>query len=231
MSGAQSHAAPDSVAPLPCHTDPDQWFDPRHRTASLRACLSCPHRPWCAARALRQRPSCGMWAGVWITGRFDAVALQLHAIATSTAPTDIAADPTPPDSSDPEKASAPSRPTGVISRPARGISAKAIVLARASGHCEVMAPGCRLSVSLMESRLPNGFVDDAATVFAVCEPCAEAVQTLDPRIASRMGFRVDNPMSARVTPFVWRQAHRLLFDAAGGLHPMRDRNASHRLAT
>ena len=80
-------AEPDCVAatvPLPCHADPDQWFDPAARTQSLAACLRCPRRRWCA-RALTCRPSWGMWAGV-DRRPLHPVAHRLSSIAADTPP-------------------------------------------------------------------------------------------------------------------------------------------------
>ena len=77
-------AAPEPEVPLACHLDPDHWFDRAARTASLAACLACPFRRWCARRALQYRPSWGMWAGVWIDGRFAPPPGYLDAIAADT---------------------------------------------------------------------------------------------------------------------------------------------------
>ncbi|WP_158021549.1 WhiB family transcriptional regulator [Mycolicibacterium chubuense] len=88
--------------PLPCHLDPDQWFSLAHRTAALAACLACRLRRSCAQLAPDCRPSWGMWAGIWIDGRFAAAAPLLCAVA--------AAPPAAPQHRRPSPPRPPSRP-------------------------------------------------------------------------------------------------------------------------
>ena len=97
-AAARTLAAPGVEVPLACHTDPDRWFDSGARTAALAECLACPHRRWCAQRALKYQPRWGMWAGIWIPGRFDAVKHFFDAVAADTAlphPPNAAARPAP----------------------------------------------------------------------------------------------------------------------------------------
>ncbi|MFS0899989.1 WhiB family transcriptional regulator [Mycolicibacterium litorale] len=200
-------AEPDAVAAtvsLPCHADPDQWFDPAARTQSLAACLRCPRRRWCARRALTCRPSWGMWAGVWIDGRFAPVAHRLNSIA---------ADAPPPRATGAVAASTPLPcATGVPSpagaRCSTPAPAAALVWARASGHCEIMAPDCRLSADSLESRLGEQPGESTASnLFAVCVRCANLIASLDPRLARRLGYRVCSRDRAPDAPFLWRQQH------------------------
>ncbi|MCB0937442.1 WhiB family transcriptional regulator [Mycobacterium sp. 4D054] len=212
-------AEPDCVAatvPLPCHADPDQWFDPAARTQSLAACLRCPRRRWCARRALTCRPSWGMWAGVWIDGRFTPVAHRLSSIAADTPPpraTGAVAASHRPLVRSPVRPESPP-PAGVrCSTPA---PAAALVWARASGHCEIMAPDCRLTADSLESRLgePPG-KDTASTLFAACVRCANSIASLDPKLARRLGYRVCSRDRAPDAPFLWRQQHWVILNTDG----------------
>lgn len=232
---------PQPVAALPCQNRPDQWFDPAARTASLRACLACTYRRRCAQQALQLQPTDGMWAGVWIDNNFDDAASLLTAIATTpdTRSQQIRAEAndaakastvTPPASPPPP---APAAETHHLKarRPLTSPEApRSLVLARSSGHCEVMAPGCALTAHHLTSRLPDREIDSAAWLYAVCRPCAEVVQSLDAPIARRLGYILASADTADRAPFLWRQAHRVLFDSGGGLstvdrHPRLDNQA------
>ena len=215
--------APASEVPLACHLDPDQWFDRTARTASLAACLACPYRRWCARRALRHRPSWGMWAGVWIDGRFAPAARYLDAIAADTplprSPAAVAAPPSRPPADMPTA----EPPVGARCSDARRAAPKPLVWARSSGHCEIMSAGCGLSAATVGSRVPDAPDGDASVLFAVCLHCAKTLHDMDSQMARRLGYRLDDVRVATSTPFLWRQAHRLLLGADGSLHSATDR--------
>jgi hypothetical protein len=219
---------PQPVAAPACHARPDQWFDAAARPASLRACLACTYRRSCAQRALQLQPTDGMWAGVWISGNFNDAAPVLTSIATTS---DTRGRRVRPEANDAAKTATvaattsppPPAPTAeTYSLRARRPSAspeapRSLVLARSSGHCEVMAPGCALTAHDLALRLAGREIDDAALLYAVCRPCVEVVQSLDAPIARRLGYTLASTDTASTAPFLWRQAHRVLFDSGGGL--------------
>jgi Transcription factor WhiB len=217
--------SPTPIAgPLPCRENPDRWFNRGSRTHALRACLGCPARRWCAGQALRERPSWGLWAGVWIDGDIDKVADYLTAIATAPTPA-----PTPRDA-DIRPTPLPLRPRvvpppwsgGVRVGPRGGrTSVRAALLARSSGHCEIMVAGCGLSADLVGSRvgsLSTAEPDSPALAYVSCGCCAEALTGVDPRMARRLGYAGLTRVDAAVRPFLWRQARWVRFDMAGGMH-------------
>lgn len=82
-----------------------------------------------------------------------------------------------------------------------------------------MSTGCRLAASTVSSRIPDRDEEqNTSALFAVCAPCADTLQDLDPHIARRLGYRVDNPADTEVTPFFWRQRYRMVLSADGALH-------------
>ncbi|AQA07148.1 hypothetical protein BVC93_32170 (plasmid) [Mycobacterium sp. MS1601] len=217
---------PQPVTVLPCHTNPDQWFNPVARTTSLKECLACTYRQGCAQRALHLQPTDGMWAGVWISNDFDDVAPLLTAIATDTPCKRVGADDTEAlrvtavvgTASPPPPATTAAAHVLRARRPPTSPEApRSLVLARCSGHCEVMAPGCALAAHELASRLPGREINDPALLYAVCRPCAEVVQSLDTPIARRLGYTLEPADAAASIPFLWRQAHRVLLDSGGAL--------------
>lgn len=206
-----------AVEPLPCHANPDQWFERADRTATLAACLACPSRRGCARQALDSRPAWGMWAGVWIDGRFSEAAPLLRVIAEDRAPavTQLSTQSSPPVSPSDQL---PASPTGVRCSYADRVPARTLVLARSAGFCEIMVASCRLTADAIMSRIPSHGGGDPSTLIAVCQECAIALRRMDSQIVQRLGYRVEHAHTAATTPFFWRQKHRLLFDAGGGLH-------------
>lgn len=231
-AGPSTVSAPSAEVPLACHADPDQWFDSGARTASLAGCLACPHRRWCAQRALNYQPRWGMWAGIWINGSFDAVSHFFDLVATDTPL---------PHHRDVEAPSAPKPPApqgdlviprGVSCSAGDRVAPHALVWARASGHCEIMSTGCQLSADSVASRIPGSEGGGASGLFAVCARCAETLKDLDPQIARRLGYRVDNFSSTLSTPFFWRQTRRILLCPNGALHDaVRPNRQPHAVAT
>lgn len=204
-----------ALAPA-CQSDPEQWFDAAARTTCLRHCLACPYRRRCAQLALQYRPSGGMWAGIWIPDRaFSRAAADLERVAAQ--PPTIRPCPPPPAAQPPDTQHLP---TGVTVRPNAPTSARAIVLARSTGHCEIMSSGCSLAADTIQRRTGTEHSCDAATSFAACRRCAQLIADMDPQIAQRLGYRITDARAATSIPFFWRQSHRLIFDSSGGLHPV-----------
>jgi hypothetical protein len=209
---------PSPAAPPPCADAPERWFDSTDRTQALRSCLGCPVRQWCAREALSSRATWGMWAGIWIDHRPDDVEHLLRAIA---------AGDQQPEADRPERCSAPSPlddmerrefvPLSV--RPVRSRSVTTAVLARSSGHCEVVSAGCRFTADLQLSRVPDIPVAEAASpsmAYAACHPCADLLGSADGRTAAhRRGFLVDSPTRAAGTPLLWRGVRWVLLGGSG----------------
>lgn len=212
-----------SVEPLPCHANPDQWFERADRTATLAACLACPSRRACARQAVACRPAWGMWAGIWIDGRFSAAAPLLRAIAEDHPPKSIRQQKrrSSPPAAPPDRLAA--SPTCVRCSDTDRVPARTLVFARSGGFCEIMVAECGLTADAIVSRVPSHGGGDPSTLFAVCQECAITVQRMDSQIVQRLGYRVEEAYSAATTPFFWRQRHRVCFDADGGLHPLSGR--------
>ena len=209
-AGATQHRHPPrATLRLACQLDPERWFNRANRTQALAACLNCPIRRWCAGQALRQRASWGMWAGIWIDGRPDDAAPYLRAIAARSPRRD------PPLIPRSDRTAAPTLSVATTDHWAR-----AMVTARCSGHCEVMAPGCRYSADNMLSRvrgLPVQHAQVPALIYAICGRCQDILAHIDGPIARRLGYLLDNPSQAAAAPFYWRQSRWHLLDEVGGL--------------
>jgi hypothetical protein len=207
-------ATPGRLTELPCQRDPDRWFDRTDRTQALAGCLSCPARFWCAREALKAEASFGMWAGIWIDGNLADVKRHLRAIAEGTS------SACPPPATDVQRIDTARRPP-VIRPPAKHTVA-AVITARSSGHCEIMAPDCLLTLDAIASRIRSGCwheLPDAAAGYAVCRRCRAAVTRMEPRLSRQLGYIVDNSADAATVPFYWRQSRWMSLDSAGGAAP------------
>ena len=203
---------PPAALRLACQLDPERWFDRANRTEALAACLNCPARRWCAGQALRQRAFWGMWAGIWIDGHLADVAPYLRAIAASPAGSQPRGLPVTRCS---DRARVPELPVLTGDQWVR-----AMVTARSSGHCEIMAPGCRYSADNMASRVHGLAVRHAeapALIYMVCGRCEDTLTHVDGPIARRLGYLLDSPSQAASAPFYWRQSRWHLLDEVGGL--------------
>ena len=226
-AGVARVARRSAPAPLPCQLQPDWWFDRSRRTYTLGQCLDCPARRRCAQEALRYKPNLGMWAGIWIDGRFDQVAYYLAAVATNvplrrspTAASEEAdATPLPPKAFSRNEAGCT-----VTAVPARTWptprSVRAAVVARSSGHCEVTAPGCQYTAATIISRLPGPratLPECPSLVFDACRSCAITLSRCDPVIARRRGYVTGGVHDGPLTPFYWRQTRWALLTSSGHL--------------
>jgi len=206
--------APAVTARLACTVDPDRWFARSGRTHALAACLICPARRGCAREALRANATWGMWAGIWIDGDAEPVARYLRAIAADWPPRPRSVErvalsaPVPHD-----PAPLPRRP------PITGRAVATVVAARASGHCEVMADGCKLTASRQLSRIADRTVHDAssaAEVFCACCSCADAISS-STGLTRGCGYVVQSAGAAARIPFHWRGARWVLLGTGGEL--------------
>ena len=158
-----------------------------------------------------------MWAGIWIDGNLADVAHYLQAIAEGKTPT----TPPPATNITPANRTETPQPPVTITAPAKHTVA-AVITARSSGHCEILAPGCRLHLEAIASRardLGSHELPDAAAGYAVCRSCQAAVDRMEPRLSYQLGYLVDNPANAAAVPFYWRQTRWLRLDSAGGAVP------------
>jgi hypothetical protein len=205
---------PDRLTELPCQRDPDRWFDRRNRTHALTGCLACPARSWCARQALSDHATAGMWAGIWIDGDLAEAAPYLQAIADAAPPLAT------PAARRLCRTEPPRLPT--VIRPPAEHTAVAAITARSSGHCEIMAADCLLTLDALASRIRGGCwreSRDAAAGYAVCQSCLAAVARMEPRLSHQLGYIVANSSNAAAVPFYWRQKHWMRFDSAGGAAP------------
>lgn len=211
--------AHDGSAPrLACQDDPERWFDKQNRAYALERCLGCPIRPLCAQEALAAQASYGMWAGIWINSNLTDVAHHLRAIAHApprTEPAPVTESITlpatrPPGTTTPAGLAAPTPATAPTVR-----AVLAVILARSSGHCEVMTPVCRYTHDTVGSRIPgrSGWdATDPADVYAVCRPCQRALSSTEDRLLRQLGYIVDPPSKPTFTPLYWRQARWVYLD-------------------
>jgi Transcription factor WhiB len=209
---------PVSSKYVPCQRDPEGWFTRGCRADTRAACFTCPVRPWCADQALRWRASWGVWAGVWIDGRHDDAVPYLRAIAAN--------QPSPPQPP-PGIAGRAIRPQPSTSTPLRrpaapasGPSMSTTVLARSSGHCEIVAEGCRYSFDRLMSRHRTGSTIEkpsAADVFAACTICAEMLAGLEPQLGTRWGYGIEPGRDRTLVPFRWRGSRWVLLGRDGWL--------------
>ena len=217
--------APVSEVPLACHLDPDQWFDRAARTASLAACLACPFRRWCARRALQYRPSWGMWAGVWIDGRFAPVAGHIEAIAADAPLPHSAAVVAAPPSRPPARRPVAEPPVGARCSDTARTGAKTVGMGPIQRSLRNHVH--RMRVVGGHRRL-SGSRDNGREMHRCCSRCArhcaKTLHDMDSQMAHRLGYRLDDVGAATSTPFFWRQAHRLLLCADGSLQSATDRH-------
>lgn len=218
----------------PCLQRPGDWFDPRRRTYTRQQCLACPSLLACSQSALRREPSYGMWAGVWIDGDFPT---KRHLLGLATRPPadtkPLAHQPVTPSAAPVIRhALRPGRHVRVkrllITSPAPVIAER--ITARASGHCEIMAPACTYEQAVIFSRRrrqhprPLGSPADA---IAACRNCIDLIEHTDIPTALDLGYNVDPRSTTSTTAMLWRQ-HRWVFpDTHGRLHDTNNLTVTH----
>jgi hypothetical protein len=161
-----------------CQQAPGRWTDPSQQAATRRLCLSCPRLDRYRRETLSEKRTFGMWAGVWID---NDLAAKRHLLQ----PTPRLRSCAPP---------RPRRQTHVGPLPVNDLSptALAMVTARASGHCEILAPACLLDQQLILTRRAQGAAtppDSPASGLAACHKCAELIEQTDPHTALRLHHR------------------------------------------
>lgn len=55
---------------LPCHEDPELFFDPHKRWTAIRKCADCPFRGRCGYNAVATGATHGIWGGVILPGDY-----------------------------------------------------------------------------------------------------------------------------------------------------------------
>jgi Transcription factor WhiB len=204
-------------SPPPCAAEPQLWFDKSH-THALGECLGCPMRRWCAGEAIRVKASFGMWAGVFIDDNLPQVVPLLRAIAHAPAVGEAEVPHLTPPSPAPTA-------TAIADRPRRMPAVLAAVSARSSGNCEIMTNYCRLTFDTLGSRVPGRdpwSLQRASDVYAVCRPCAVALDAAEPQFVERQGIVVRAPYEPAYTRFFWRQARWVYLDGGPRILPTED---------
>lgn len=213
----------------PCLQHPGDWSDPKRRALTARQCLSCPSLTGCAGAALRHRPSYGMWASIWIDGDFAAkqrlLTLAAAGLIPSTAP--VAAPlltPTSPPPHQPARRRRPGRrrPVGTLAPAAPAPAVAALITARSSGHCEVMAPGCTYQQHGIFSRRHHAAgtpLGSPADAIAACRNCVDLIEHTDLPTALDLGYVVDTRSPTSTTAMLWRHHRWSYLDTRGRLRP------------
>jgi Transcription factor WhiB len=164
-----------------CQQAPGRWADPSQQAATRQLCLSCPRLDRCRRETLSEKRTFGMWAGVWIDNDLSA---KRHLLQ----PTPRLRSCAPPRRR---------RQTHVGPLPVNDLSptALAMVTARDSVHCEILAPACLLDQQLILTRRAQGAAkppDSPASGLAACHKCAELIEQTDPHTALRYGYITDH---------------------------------------
>ena len=222
MTASRSRARRHDAARPPCSAEPERWFDRADRTHALAACLQCPARRWCAREALLSRSVLGH-VGRNLDRRQAVRGRALPRRHRYRYPGDS-------NGSCDHPGGVPYRldraHTGRHSAPGRCVQDDASRCARQCWRdhrdsARSWPPQCRLAADTQASRIPGAVASDAtsaATVYATCTRCADAVHaTIDPTSARRFGYRVDSPAHAPNVPFYWRQCRWVLLGRAGEL--------------
>jgi hypothetical protein len=98
----------------------------------------------------------------------------------------------------------------------------ALITARASGHCEILAPACRLGQQLIFTRrhhvLPTLEASSPADGIAACENCADLIEHSDVATAISLGYITTDQHTNGTWPLYWRQQRWVTLDHFGHLH-------------
>lgn len=150
-----------------------------------------------------------MWAGVWIDNDFDA---KRHLLERQGRERRLPHMQVP----------AAARLVSVL--PVHNIAgaAAALVAARASGHCEIMAPACLLRQQLIFTRRQDLDVpaESPAEALAACENCADLIEHTDLHTALQLGYVTAAGHPSPIAPVFWRQRRWVLLDHFGHLQPL-----------
>lgn len=218
----------------PCLQHPGDWFDPKLRTYTRQQCLNCPSLLPCSQSALQRQPSYGMWAGVWIDGDLPT---KKHLLGLAALPPADAKPVerdyiTPPAAATDTRAARPGRRVRVrkllITAPTPAIAQQ--ITARASGHCEIMAPACtydQAAIFFRRRRAHPRPLGSPADAIAACRNCIDLIEHTDIPTALDLGYLVDPRSTTSTTPMLWRQHRWVFLDTHGRLHDTNDPTVTH----
>ena len=65
---------------LPCHEDPDLFFNARQRRQAIRRCGDCPFRGRCSYNAVAMGATHGIWGGVILPGDYPNRLKAIYAV-------------------------------------------------------------------------------------------------------------------------------------------------------
>lgn len=97
------------------------------------------------------------------------------------------------------------------------------ITARASGHCEVMAPACTYQQTVIFLRRRRAaeshrrFTSPADGI-AACRNCVDLIEHTDIPTALDLGYLVDPRTPTSVSPVLWRQHRWVYLDIRGRIH-------------
>ncbi|MGV7303119.1 WhiB family transcriptional regulator [Mycobacterium kansasii] len=223
----------DHPAVALCRQNPGDWSDPKRRVLTRQLCRRCPVRRDCTELALRNKPSYGMWAGIWLDNDFDA---KQHLLVLNTPPvpnTDNGA-PTQPPAPVEER---PRRRVGRQTRVRRLLlnslppAVAALITARASGHCEIMAPACTYQQTAIFTRrrhtVAGSDLASPADGIAACHNCINLIEDSAIPTALDLGYLVDPRCTTSTTAMLWRQQRWVYLDIRGHIHDINDATLTH----
>lgn len=217
----------------PCQHEPGDWFDQHRRALTRRHCLNCTSRRVCADTAMQLRPPHGMWAGIWIDGDFTA---KEHLFASQRF-TPLPAAPQPDDDTTDNTdnidtiAAARARPlppdnrrrrVGRLPTTAPPPQVAALITARASAHCEIMAPACTYTQAAIFTRRrvsAPGVLASPADAVAACANCIELIEHTELPTALDLGYLVDARTATSGVAMWWRHHRWVYLDTRGHLQP------------
>jgi len=175
-----------------------------------------------------------MWAGVWIDGDFPS---KKHLLGLPAQPP---ADTKPVDHQPVTPSVTPAARYGprpgrrvrvgklLITTPVPLIAAQ--ITARASGHCEIMAPACRYQQAAIFSRRRRAHprpLASPADAIAACRNCIELIEHTDIPTALDLGYLVDPRSTTSTTAMLWRQHRWVFLDTHGRVHDTTDLAVTH----
>jgi hypothetical protein len=163
-----------------------------------------------------------MWAGIWINHDFTN---KQHLLLTDPLPKPptTASAPTPvtraPRHQSPRRIRVG---TLLLATPAPAIAA--LITARASGHCEIMAPACTYQQAAIFSRrrrtVTTRDLASPADGIAACHNCIDLIEHTDIPTAMDLGYLVDPRTTTSTTAMLWRQHRWAYLDTRGHIHDM-----------
>lgn len=224
----------DNASPTPCEQNPADWCDPKRRVFTRQQCLQCPRRRDCAGSTLRSKPSYGMWAGIWINDDF---ASKQHLLLLDP-PAPSVIEPTTHAADAPAPMTRARRPRGtrrirvgslLPATPPPAIAA--LITARASGHCEIMAPACTYQQAAIFSRRRRSVtlrdLASPADGIAACGNCIDLIEHTDIPTALDLGYLVDPRCTTSTTAMLWRQHRWVYLDTRGHIHDVNNPALTH----